>query len=155
MVEKVKTQKVIAENRRARFNYELLDFYQAGLVLTGTEVKSLRLGHGNLNEAYATYSRGEIWMLGSHISQYSHAGYAQHDEKRSRKLLLKANEIDKIQVALQQKGLTLVPVRLYWENGKAKVDVALGKGKNTVDKRESIKKRDMDREIKRVFKGRG
>lgn len=145
--------RVIAENRRARFNYELLEFYQAGLVLTGSEVKSLRQGHGHINEAYAAVSRGEVWLIGSHIGAYKNAGYSQHEERRTRKLLLHEAEIGKIKKALEQKGLTLVPVKLYWHKGMAKVDLALGKGKNTVDKRETIKRREEDRSLRRIMKG--
>jgi SsrA-binding protein len=148
-------QKVICESRRTRFNYELLDFYEGGLVLTGSEVKSLRAGNAHINEAYASHSRGEIWLIGSHIAAYKSAGYAQHEERRSRKILLHAAQIEKIRRALEQKGLTLVPVRLYWQNGLAKVTLALGKGKNTVDKRETIKKRESERELRRVVKGGG
>lgn len=147
-------QRIISENRRARFHYELLDFFQAGLVLTGSEVKSLRAGHAHINEAYAAVSRGEVWLIGSHIAAYKNAGYAQHDERRSRKLLLNAPEIEKIKRGLEQKGLTLVPVKLYWHKGRAKVDVALGQGKKTFDKRETIKRREEERSLRRVFKGK-
>ncbi|MFZ2586620.1 MAG: SsrA-binding protein SmpB [Alphaproteobacteria bacterium] len=146
-------QKIIAENRRARYLYELLEFYQAGLVLTGTEVKSLRLGNAHVNEAYASVSRGEVWLIGCHIAAYKNAGYTPHEERRSRKLLLNEAEIEKIKKGLEQKGLTLVPLKLYWHKGRVKVDVALGKGKNTVDKRETIKRREEDRSLRRVMKG--
>lgn len=144
---------MIAENRRARFQYELLEFYQAGLVLTGTEVKSLRLGNAHVNEAYASISRNEVWLIGSHIAAYKNAGYTPHEERRTRKLLLNEAEILKIRKGLEQKGLTLVPLRLYWLKGRVKVDVALAKGKNTVDKRETIKRREQDRDLRRVMKG--
>lgn len=147
-------EKVITESRKARFNYELTDFYEGGLVLTGTEVKSLRLGNAHVNEAYASHSRGEIWLIGSHIAAYKNAGYEPHEERRSRKVLLHKAQIEKIRRALEQKGLTLVPVKLYWQKGLVKVTLALGKGKNTVDKRDTIKKRESDRELRRVFKGR-
>ncbi len=150
----VKGQKLICENRRARFQYELLEFYQGGLVLTGTEVKSLRLGQAHVNEAYASFSRGEIWLIGAHIGAYKNAGYTPHDERRSRKILLHKQQIKKLQVAIQQKGLTLVPMKLYWHKGRAKVDIALAKGKNTVDKRETIKRREADRSLRRIFKGK-
>ena len=145
--------KNIAENRRARFNYELMDTFQAGLVLTGTEVKSLRLGTAHINEAYAAVSRGEVWLIGSHIAAYKNAGYTPHEERRTRKLLLNEAEIVKIKRGLEQKGLTLVPVRLYWHKGRAKVDVALGKGKNTVDKRATIQQREENRSLRRIMKG--
>ncbi|MCP5404644.1 MAG: SsrA-binding protein SmpB [Pseudomonadaceae bacterium] len=147
------SQRNISDNRRARYNYELLEFFQAGLVLTGSEVKSLRLGHAHINEAYASVSRGEVWLIGAHIGAYQNAGYAQHDERRTRKLLLNAAEIEKIKRGLEQKGLTLVPTRLYWHKGRAKVDVALAKGKKTFDKRETIKRREEDRTLRRVMKG--
>lgn len=153
MATKPTAEKLIAENRRARFNYELLEFYQAGLVLQGTEVKSLRAGNAHLNEAYASFSRGEVWLIGCHIAGYKNAGYAQHEERRTRKLLLNASEIAKIRKGLEQKGLTLVPLKLYWHKGRAKVDIALGKGKNTVDKRETIKRREDERSLRRVMKG--
>lgn len=147
-------QRVISENRRARFNYELLEFFQAGLVLTGSEVKSLRQGHAHINEAYASVSRGEVWLIGAHVAAYKNAGYSQHEERRTRKLLLNEAEIDKIARGLEQKGLSLVPVKLYWHKGRAKVDVALGKGKKTFDKRETIKRREDDRALRRIFKGK-
>lgn len=153
MAEK-RNDNVISENRRARFNYELLDFYEGGLVLTGPEIKSLRNGGGQINEAYANFSRGELWLIGSHIAPYGNAGYAVQEERRSRKILLHAAELEKIQYGIQRDGLTLVPLRLFWQKGRAKVALAVAKGKNTVDKRETIKKRDAERETRRIFKGR-
>ena len=147
-------ENVICENRRARFNYELLEFYEGGLVLTGPEVKSLRAGGGQINEAYASFSRGELWLIGSHIAPYGNAGYAVQEDRRTRKILLNRSEMERIQKGLEREGLTLVPLRLFWAKGKAKVALAVAKGKNTVDKRETIKKRDMERETRRIFKGR-
>lgn len=148
-----KAPKIICESRKARFNYELLDFYEGGLVLTGSEVKSLRQGNAHINEAYAAYSRGEVWLLGCHIAAYKNAGYAQHEERRTRKILLHESEITKISRALEREGLALVPLKLYWSKGRAKVTLALGKGKKTVDKRETIKRREEYRNLRRIFKG--
>lgn len=151
---KQQNDSVICENRRARFNYELLDFYEGGLVLSGPEVKSLRNGGGQINEAYASISRGEVWLIGSHIAPYGNAGYAVQEDRRTRKILLHAAEVEKIAKAIEREGLTLVPLRLFWQKGRAKVALAVGKGKNAVDKRETIKKRDAERETRRIFKGR-
>ncbi|RYG60436.1 MAG: SsrA-binding protein SmpB [Alphaproteobacteria bacterium] len=151
---KQQNDSVICENRRARYNYELQDFYEGGLVLTGPEVKSLRNGGGQINEAYASISRGEVWLIGSHIAPYGNAGYAVQEDRRTRKILLHTAEVEKIARAIERDGLTLVPLRLFWQKGRAKVALAVAKGKNTVDKRETIKKRDAERETRRIFKGR-
>ena len=151
---KQQNDSVICENRRARFNYELLDFYEGGLVLTGPEVKSLRAGGGQINEAYASFSRGELWLIGSHIAPYGNAGYAVQEDRRTRKILLNKGELEKIAKGIEREGLTLIPLRLFWQKGRAKVALAIAKGKNTVDKRETIKKRDLERETRRIFKGR-
>ncbi|RYG60817.1 MAG: SsrA-binding protein SmpB [Alphaproteobacteria bacterium] len=151
---KQQNDSVICENRRARYNYELQDFYEGGLVLTGPEVKSLRNGGGQINEAYASISRGEVWLIGSHVAPYGNAGYAVQEDRRSRKILLHAAEVEKIARAIERDGLTLVPLRLFWQKGRAKVALAVAKGKNTVDKRDTIKKRDAERETRRIFKGR-
>lgn len=145
---------VIAENRKARFNYEFLDFYEGGLVLTGPEVKSLRQGGGHINEAYASFSRNELWLIGSHIAPYGNAGYAPQEERRSRKILLNKSELEKIQKAIEREGQTLVPLRLFWQKNKIKVALALAKGKKAHDKRAAIKARDMDREARRTLSGR-
>lgn len=145
--------KIICESRKARFNYELLDFYEGGLVLTGSEVKSLRLGNTHINEAYATYSRGEVWLIGAHIAAYKNAGYAQHEERRTRKILFHESEIKKLRQAMERDGLSLIPLKLYWNKGRAKITLAVGKGKKTVDKRETIKRREDDRNLRRIFKG--
>jgi SsrA-binding protein len=148
---------LICENRRARFHYELLEFYEGGLVLAGAEVKSLRGGGGQINEAYASFSRGELWLIGAHIAPYKHAGHAAfgegYDERRSRKVLLHKSELKKVKEAIEQQGLTLVPLRLFWQKGRVKVALAVARGKKTVDKRRSIKEREMKRDIARVFKG--
>lgn len=151
---KERDDSLICENRRARFHYELLDFYEGGLVLTGPEVKSLRGGDGHINEAYASFSRGELWLIGSHIAPYGNAGYAVQEERRSRKILLHASELKKLREALEREGLTLVPLRLFWQRGRCKVALAVAKGKKTVDKRETIKRRDAERATQRIFKGR-
>jgi SsrA-binding protein len=146
----------ICENRRARFNYELLDFYEAGVALTGPEVKSLRTGGGQLHEAYASFSKGELWLVGAYIAPYKHAtlqGAVGYDERRSRKLLMHASELKKLKQAREQQGLTLVPLRLYWKHGRVKLALALAKGKNTIDKRETIKRREAERATRRIFKG--
>lgn len=152
-----KRDPLICDNRRARFNYELMDFYDGGLVLTGSEVKSLRSGHAQINEAYASFSRGELWLIGAHIAHYRNAGTSefngQHEERRSRKILLHDSELKKIRKELEQKGLTLVPLRLFWQRGRCKVALAVARGKNTVDKRDTIKKRDEERSLRRIFKG--
>jgi SsrA-binding protein len=151
---------VITENRRARFNYELLEFYEGGLVLTGAEIKSIRDGGATVNEAYASFSRGELWLIGAHIAPYKHAGQPVgggfgegYDERRSRKILLHKSELKKLRAAREQQGLTIVPTMLVWKKGFAKVVLAIGKGKKTVDKRETIKKRESEREVARIFKG--
>jgi SsrA-binding protein len=154
MTDKKAHDNVITENRRARFHYEFLEFYEGGLVLTGTEVKSLRNGGGSLNEAYANFSRGELWLIGCHIAPYAQAGHEGHEERRSRKILLHEAELNRIRIALEREGCTLVPLRLFWQHGRAKVALTVAKGKNTVDKRETIKRRDLERETQRIFKGR-
>lgn len=153
MAAQERSDSLICENRRARYHYEFLDFYEGGLVLTGPEVKSLRGGGGHINEAYASFSRGELWLIGSHIAPYGNAGYAPQEERRTRKILLHEAELKKIRMGLEREGLTLVPLRLFWSRGKAKVALALAKGKKTIDKRESIKRREGEREVRRIFKG--
>jgi len=147
-------EKLIAENRRARHDYHLLEKVEAGLVLTGTEVKSLRDGQANLRRAYGDVRDGELWLVGAHISAYEQASMGQHDPDRDRKLLLHRREIDSLKGQVQEKGLTLVPTRLYWKNGRAKVEIAVARGKETRDKRRDIAKRDADRQIERALKSR-
>jgi len=146
------SEKIIATNRRARHEYEILDTMEAGLVLTGTEVKALRAGKANLKDSYAKIVRGELFLVNSHISQYSHGSYNNHDPVRERKLLLHKKEIRKLIGKVEQTGLTLVPLKLYFKRGKAKVQLAVAKGKKIHDKRQSIAKRDSDREIRRELK---
>ena len=147
-------EKLIADNRKARHDYHLLERVEAGLVLSGTEVKSLREGHATLARAYADIREGEAWLVGLHIPSYGSAGYASHDPDRDRKLLLHRREIDRLRGSVQEKGLTLVPTRLYFKDGRAKVEVALARGKEQRDKRRDLAKRDADREIEREFKAR-
>jgi SsrA-binding protein len=146
-------EKLIAENRKARHDYHLLDRYEAGLVLTGTEVKSLREGRATLQRAYADLRDGEVWLVGAHISTYDQGNIANHDPDRDRKLLLHRREIGALTGKVRERGFTLVPTRLYFKNGRAKVEIALARGKETRDKRSDIAKRETDRQIERVFKG--
>jgi SsrA-binding protein len=145
---------VVTENRRARHEYHLLDRVEAGLVLTGTEVKSLREGRAHLRQAYGDVRDGELWLVGAHIAPYEQGSMDQHDPDRPRKLLLHRRQIDSLKGKVQEKGLTLVPTRLYFKNGRAKVELAVGKGKETRDKRRDIAKRDADRQIERALKSR-
>jgi len=144
--------KVISENRKARFNYEILEKFEAGIMLMGSEVKSLREGKGNLSDSYAIVSKGEIWLVNSHIAKYPPANLFNHEEKRERKLLMHRREIEKLMGKIQEKGLTLVPLRLYFKEGKVKVSLGLGKGKKVYDKRETKKRREADRELRRIKK---
>lgn len=144
----------IAKNRRARHDYSILDTYEAGLVLTGSEVKSLRDGKANLSDAYGIVRNGEIFLLNLHISPYERASYNNHEPTRTRKLLLHKREIRRLIGAVERQGLTLVPLELYFKRGVAKVAMALGKGKKQHDKRDAEKQRDADREIARVVRTR-
>ena len=140
----------IAKNRRARHDYHILDVFEAGLVLTGTEVKSLRDGKANIGDAYGLVKNGELWLLNMHISAYEKGGYANHEPDRTRKLLLHRKEIRRLIGAVEREGLTLVPLELYFKNGVAKVALALGKGKKAHDKRDTIKEREAEREMARA-----
>jgi SsrA-binding protein len=146
--------KLIADNRRARFEYELLERVEAGLALTGTEVKSLREGRATLQHAFAEERGGEIWLVAAHIATYDKGGAANHDPDRDRKLLLHRREIDRLAGRARERGLTLVPTRLYFKDGRAKVEIALARGKELRDKRRDIAKRDADRQIERALKSR-
>ena len=139
-------------NRKARYDYEILDKYEAGIVLTGTEIKSVRKGSANLKDSYAIIKNGEAFLLNMHISEYKEGNQFNHDETRTRKLLLHKNEINKINDKINIKGLTLVPVKLYFSTGKAKIELAVARGKHTYDKKETIKQRDIDREMKKSMK---
>ena len=144
----------IAKNRRARHDYSILDTYEAGIVLTGSEVKSLREGKANLADAYGIVKDGEIYLLNLHISQYERASYNNHDVTRTRKLLLHKREIERLIGAIERQGLTLIPLELYFKRGIVKVAMALGKGKKAHDKREDAKAKDADREIARAVRAR-
>ena len=147
-------EKLIAENRRARHDYHLLEHFEAGLVLTGTEVKSLRDGGATLRRAYGDVRDGELWLVGLHISPYEQGALGQHDPDRDRKLLLHRREIDSLAEQVNEKGLTLVPTKLYFKNGRAKVELAVARGKERRDRRREIAKRDADRQIERALKAR-
>ena len=142
----------IATNRRARHEYEILETVEAGLVLRGTEVKSLREGLVNFKDSYASFRNGEGWLLGCHISPYSHGTDANHDPERDRKLLLHKREIARLGGKISERGLTLVPLRLYFKDGRAKVEIGLARGKRQYDKRQSIAERDAKREIERAVR---
>jgi len=146
--------RVIAENRKARHDYHILDTFEAGVALLGTEVKAIREGRVNLRDSYARAQDGEIWMMNVHVSPYSHRGYADHAEKRQRKLLMHAHEIRKLIGRTVEKGLTLVPLELYFKKGRVKVLLALAKGKQAHDKRETIRRREVDRETRAAVKAR-
>ena len=145
--------KVVAENRRARFDYELLQFFEAGIELQGSEVKSLRVGHINLGEAYAAMKGKELFLINSNVPEYREANRFNHEQKRPRKLLLHAKEIDRLAVGVLREGLTIVPLKMFFNpRGRVKVDIALAKGKKAVDKRETIKARDWNREKSRLLR---
>lgn len=144
--------KIVCENRKARHNYTLEDKFEAGIVLEGTEVKSLREGQANLLDAYAIFRNGELFLLNSNISEYKHGNLANHAPTRTRKLLLNRSELDKIWTKTETKGYSLVPTKIYFKNGKAKVEMALGKGKKNIDKRQATKDRDSKREMDRLRK---
>ncbi|MFM5893695.1 MAG: SsrA-binding protein SmpB [Novosphingobium sp.] len=149
-------QKIVAENRRARYEYYIEDVYEAGIVLTGTEVKSLRFGEGSIAESYAEVKNGEVWLVNSNVPEFSHGNRFNHTPKRPRKLLLKEREIAKFHGAVERKGMTLVPLSIYFNGrGRAKVELALAKGKNTADKRQTVKDRDWKREQGRIMRDRG
>lgn len=149
------TNVTVAQNRRARFDYALEGTFEAGIQLFGTEVKSLRLGHASINEAYVQDKRGELFLIGASILEYQQAGkHLQHQPNRSRLLLMHKREIDKLVGAIRREGYTVVPTRLYFNaRGKAKVEIALGKGKKLHDKRETSKQRDWNRQKSRLLKG--
>ena len=148
--------KVVAENRRARFDYFVDERMEAGIALTGTEVKALRQGKGSIAESYATVDGEEVWLINSHIPEYSHGNRLNHEPRRQRKLLLKGREIAKLHGAVTRQGLTLVPLSIYFNSrGKAKVELALARGKKVHDKRETIKDRDWKREQARLMRSRG
>ena len=142
----------IADNRKAFYDYHLLETFEAGIALLGTEVKGIREGKANLRDSFARVEQGEVWLYNVHISPYSHRGYVDHDPKRRRKLLLRKEEIRKLIGKTVERGLTIVPTRMYFKNGKVKVAVALARGKQVHDKRETIKRREIDRETRAAVK---
>jgi SsrA-binding protein len=152
--EREKAQTSIAENRKAFHDYHILETFEAGVVLLGTEVKAIREGRVNLRDSYARVEDGEVFLYNVNISPYSHRGYADHEPLRRRKLLLHRTEIRKLIGKTVERGMTLVPVRLYFKNGKVKVAVSLAKGKKEYDKRETIKRREADRETRAAIKSR-
>jgi SsrA-binding protein len=143
-------RKLIAQNRRARHDYSILDTYEAGVALTGTEVKSLRAGRASLVDAFATVRDGEVWLQGVHIPEYAQGTWTNHDPRRVRKLLLHRGEIDRLIGKTREGGLTLVPLQLYFRDGKVKVELALARGKRAYDKRQALARRDAEREMARA-----
>ncbi len=154
MTEPQDSIKIITKNKPARFNYQIDETIEAGIVLTGSEVKSLRQGKANLKDGYARVRDGEVFLYEIHISPYSHAGYSQHDPLRVRKLLLHKREVRRLTGKTKERGYSLIPTKLYFRNGKVKVELGLGKGKKMYDKREEIKKRDQKREAAAELKHR-
>ena len=144
--------KIISNNRKARFNYFFHDFFEAGIVLRGSEVKSLRQGKANISESYAFDNNGEIYLVNSHIPSYKESSYNDHDPSRNRKLLLNKREINKLLGKIHRDGLTLIPTKLYFKKGKAKVEIAVAKGKKLYDKRQVKKRRDWNREKAKYFR---
>ena len=148
--------RVVATNRRARHEYEILETFEAGLVLRGTEVKSLRTGQVNFKDSYATVRNEELWLLGCHISPYSHGTDANHDPERDRKLLLHRREIIRLTGKIAERGLTVVPLKLYFKKGRAKIEIGLARGKKLHDKRATLRERETRREMDRAVRaGRG
>ena len=147
-------RKVIARNRRARYDYRIEDTYEAGLVLTGTEVKSLRAGRASLTDGFAQISDGEVWLHNVHIPEYTQGTWTNHEPRRTRKLLLHRKEIEKLSARTAEQGLTLVPLSLYFKDGKAKVELGLGRGKRSYDKRQDLASRDAAREMDRALRRR-
>ncbi|QIQ85815.1 SsrA-binding protein SmpB [Erythrobacter sp.] len=149
-------QKIVAENRRARFDYAIEDTFEAGLALQGTEVKALRAGEASIAESYAEVKDGEVWLVNSNIPEYSHGNRQNHEPRRPRKLLLHGREINRLFGAVERKGMTLVPLSIYFNRtGRAKVELALAKGKQAHDKRQTIKERDWKRDKARLLRERG
>jgi SsrA-binding protein len=147
-------KKIIASNRRARHDYTIEDTVEAGLVLTGTEVKSLRAGRASLVDGFGQITDGEAWLHGVHIPQYTQGTWTNHEPRRVRKLLLHRKEIDKLASSVNERGLTLIPLSLYFSDGKAKIELGLARGKRTYDKRQDLAKRDAEREVERALRRR-
>ena len=153
MIQKTKGGlKIISNNRRARFNYFFREFFEAGIELKGSEVKSLRAGKANISESYAYNHNGEIYLINSHIPSYKESSYNNHEPNRNRKLLLNKREINKLIGRINREGFTLIPTKLYFKKGKAKIEIAVGKGKRQYDKRQVKKKQDWNREKARFFR---
>jgi SsrA-binding protein len=153
-VAKPKDRDLIAQNRKARHDYTILDTYEAGVALQGTEVKSLRAGRASLVDGFASIRNGEVWLEGVHIPEYTEGSWTNHTPRRSRKLLLHREQIARLIGKTAETGITLVPLSMYFKDGKAKVELALAKGKRTYDKRQDLAKRDAQREVERVFRRR-
>ena len=151
---KDKAERPLADNRKAGYDFHLLEHFEAGLVLAGTEVKSIREGRINLRDSFCRLERGEAYLLNAHIGQYSHGGYASHDPMRPRKLLLHREELNKLLGKTAERGLTIVPLRMFLKNGRVKLEIALAKGKKTFDKRETIRRREAERETRAAVKMR-
>ena len=146
--------KIVCQNKKARHDYHIIEVIEAGMVLLGTEVKSLREGRANLKDSYARIRDGELYLVQAHISPYSHASYDNHDPERVRKLLVHKRELKRLTGKTQEKGLTLVPLKIYFKDGKAKVELALASGKKSYDKRETLKRQTQKREMERAIKDR-
>jgi SsrA-binding protein len=151
---KAESTQPIADNRKAFHDYHILETFEAGIALLGTEVKGIREGQANLRDSFARVDRGEVWLFNVHINPYSHRGYVDHDPKRKRRLLLHKHEIRKLIGKTVERGLTLVPTKMYFKNGKVKVALALAKGKDVHDKRETLRRREVDRETRAAVKER-
>lgn len=149
------SEQLIADNRKALYEYVVIETFEAGIALLGTEVKGIREGRANLRDSFARVEGGEVWLYSVHINAYSHRGYANHDPRRRRKLLLHRGEIRKLIGRTTEKGLTLVPLRMYFKRGRVKVSLALAKGKKIHDKREAIRKREVERDTRAAVKSRG
>ncbi|MCX6054574.1 MAG: SsrA-binding protein SmpB [Chloroflexi bacterium] len=146
--------KTVAKNRKAQFEYFLLENFESGISLQGSEIKSIRINQVSIQEAYIQVSEHEAWLINSHVATYNPASYANHAPKRPRRLLLHKKEIRKLWVAVRQKGVTIIPVKMYIKNGRAKLEIAIAKGKKLYDKREDIMKKDISRDIDRAMKGK-
>ena len=150
-----KAERIIAENRKAQYDYHLIEIFEAGMALVGTEVKAIREGRVNLRDSFARAENGEIYVHGVHIGAYSSRGYADHEPLRPRKLLLHRQEIRKLIGKTTERGMTMVPVRMYFKNGRVKIAISLAKGKKDYDRRETIRRREVDRETRSAIKERG
>ncbi len=144
--------KIITDNKKARFQYEILETHEAGLQLQGSEVKSLRLGHCQLKDSFVDFQNAEMYLLNTHIAKYFSSSYNNHEPERKRKILMHRREIDKLFGIVREKGLTLIPLKLYFKKGRVKVELGLAKGKKGRDKREAVKRRDMDRQLQKAMR---